>query len=112
LLIIDSRLNSSTKRFDRKRINDQKSTIDNEIRALHGAIQRFSRPLGVVFRRERIRPEDVELIAVVHHDVERTLVPRDRGHLTQAGGESSAACLLRLSWLALIELPDAGVLLE
>src|SRR6185436_9591712 len=83
----------------------------SEVGALHRAIQRLSGTLGVVFVRERFGPERVELIAIVHRDEERVVVPRDRRHLTKAGGEARPILLLLIE-LVLVELPDAAVLLE
>ena len=53
----------------------------------------------------------VELIAIVHRDVQRAIVPGDGRHLTQASREAHAI-FLRLPELVLVELPDAAVLLE
>src|SRR5581483_3860537 len=76
-----------------------------EVVPLLNAIHRLSRTRLVVFRRERLAPQAVELITVVHHSVERAVVPRDARHLTQAGRVADAVALL-LSELVLVELPD------
>src|SRR5262249_31215893 len=82
-----------------------------EVRALDGSIQRLRRAFGVVLHREVLRPEHVELIAIVHRDIERVVVPRDGRHLTQ-GCRELRTVLMRLSEFVVIDLPNARMSLE
>src|SRR5713226_3657735 len=55
-----------------------------EIRSLFRAKQHLGRAFGIVFSRKLVRPERVELIAIVHRDIE-AVMPRDGKHLAEAG---------------------------
>src|ERR1700674_5767573 len=81
-----------------------------EIGSLFRAKQHLGRPCGIVFSRKLIRPKRVELITIVHRDVE-AVVPCDGKHLAEAGRVARAVVLF-LSKLVLIEFPDADVFLE
>src|SRR5665213_3214891 len=53
--------------------------------AIHG----LSRQGGIVLCREFLWPQRIELIAVIHHDVNRAVVPRDCRELAQAGCDAN-----------------------
>ena len=75
------------------------------------AVHRLGRTRLVILRLKQIRPQLVQRIAVVHHQVKRAVVPRDRDHLPKTGGVPRAVGE-RLSRLVLVEPPDAAVGLE
>src|SRR5215813_8599134 len=76
-----------------------------EICSLIRANQHLRGALGIVFRRELVRPERVERIAIVHRNVD-AVMPRDSKHLTETRRPANAVVLF-LSKLVLIELPDS-----
>src|SRR5262249_54279020 len=82
-----------------------------EVVALLHAVHRLRGPRLVVFRRERLAPEAVELIAVVHDGIGPAVMPRDARHLPEAGRVADPVALL-LSELVLVELPDATARFE
>src|SRR6185437_2809498 len=60
----------------------------------------------IVFRGKLARPQDIQLVAIVHHDINRTIVPGNGWLLTKSGNETFAIRLLLVQFV-LIELPDA-----
>src|SRR5262249_40275861 len=82
-----------------------------EIGTLDGAKHRLRRSLGILFRRESARPQLVQRVAAVHHDVQSVPIPRDRGHLPKPGSVTNSILLL-LAEFVLVEFPDAAVLFE
>ncbi len=75
-----------------------------EVGSLRGAIEGLGGTLGIFFGGEHIAPERVELIAAVHGDVNRAVMPGDGRHLAHSGGEierrqtaSGPACFRRTS---------------
>src|SRR2546422_10249432 len=82
-----------------------------EVRSFRALPEIFRRPFGVLLRREFSRPHRVEAVAVVHHEPQQVVVPREADFLPQTGHPALAVGRL-LSEPVLVEPEDAAVGVE
>src|SRR5580704_17406338 len=89
----------------------EKAIRPTEIKPLRGAVHRLGRTSGILLSGKLLRPQYVQLVPAVHHDIERAVVPCDRWLLAKSGYKFLPIRLF-LVQLVLVKLPDAAMRLQ
>src|ERR1700691_3298479 len=82
-----------------------------EIQSQGCAVHRLSRTLRILLRAKFPRPQNIQLVAAVHYDVHRPIVPGN-GWLLAEPGHKLLTIRFFLVQLVLVELPDAAMGLQ